>query len=91
MIGQLRGLRRLVPLLRRAGRQAGGPADPGADPDYLVYTRREPVGVVGAITPWNSPLLLMTWKLAPALAAGCTVVVKPSEHSPTSTLGFARS
>jgi aldehyde dehydrogenase (NAD+) len=45
--------------------------------------------VVGAITPWNSPLLLMTWKLAPALAAGCTVVVKPSEHSPVSSLGFA--
>jgi len=49
---------------------------------------REPVGVVGAITPWNSPLLLMSWKLAPALAAGCTVVVKPSEHSPVSTLAF---
>ncbi len=47
------------------------------------------MGVVAAITPWNSPLLLMTWKVAPALAAGCTVVVKPSEHSPVSTLGFA--
>jgi acyl-CoA reductase-like NAD-dependent aldehyde dehydrogenase len=45
---------------------------------------------VAAITPWNSPLLLMTWKVAPALAAGCTVVVKPSEHSPVSTLGFAQ-
>lgn len=55
----------------------------------VVYTRREPVGVVAAITPWNSPLLLLTWKLAPALAAGCTVVVKPSEHSPVSTLGLA--
>ena len=62
---------------------------PAPNPDYLVYTRREPVGVVAAITPWNSPLLLMTWKLAPALAAGCTVVVKPSEHAPASTLGFA--
>ena len=61
---------------------------PAPNPDYLVYTRREPVGVVAAITPWNSPLLLMTWKVAPALAAGCTVVVKPSEHSPVSTLGF---
>src|SRR5262249_24683562 len=49
----------------------------------------EPVGVVAAITPWNSPLLLMTWKVAPALAAGCTVVVKPSEHSRVSTLRFA--
>ena len=47
--------------------------------------------MVGAITPWNSPLLLMTWKLAPALAAGCTVVVKPSEHSPASTLALRRA
>jgi aldehyde dehydrogenase (NAD+) len=62
---------------------------PSPNPNYLVYTRREPVGVVAAITPWNSPLMLMTWKLAPALAAGCTMVVKPSEHSPASTLGFA--
>ncbi|SHK09516.1 aldehyde dehydrogenase (NAD+) [Pseudonocardia thermophila] len=62
---------------------------PSPNPNYLVYTRREPVGVVAAITPWNSPLLLMSWKLAPALAAGCTVVVKPSEHAPVSTLGFA--
>ncbi len=45
--------------------------------------------MVAAITPWNSPLLLLTWKLAPALAAGCTVVIKPSEHAPASTLGFA--
>jgi acyl-CoA reductase-like NAD-dependent aldehyde dehydrogenase len=62
---------------------------PSPNPNYLVYTRREPVGVVAAITPWNSPLLLMTWKLAPALAAGCTYVLKPSEHSPASSLGFA--
>ena len=46
--------------------------------------------MVGAITPWNSPLLLMTFKLAPGLAAGCTFVVKPSEHSPASTLAFAQ-
>lgn len=57
--------------------------------NYLVYTQHEPVGVVGAITPWNSPLLLLTWKLAAGLAAGCTFVVKPSEHTPTSTLAFA--
>ena len=59
---------------------------PTPNPNYLVYTRREPVGVVAAITPWNSPLLLLTWKLAPALAAGCTMVAKPSEHAPASTL-----
>lgn len=61
---------------------------PATSPNYLVYTRREPVGVVGAITPWNSPLLLLAWKLAPALAAGCTFVVKPSEHAAASTLAF---
>lgn len=56
---------------------------------YFGYTVREPVGVVGAITPWNSPLLLLTMKLAPLLAAGCTCVAKPSEHSPASTVAFA--
>ena len=58
--------------------------------DMFTYTRHEPVGVVAAITPWNSPLLLTTWKLAPALAAGCTVVLKPSEFTSASTLEFAR-
>jgi len=53
------------------------------------YTRKEPYGVVGAITPWNSPLLLTTWKLAPALAAGNTFVHKPSEQTPVSALRFA--
>jgi aldehyde dehydrogenase (NAD+) len=53
------------------------------------YVRKEPYGVVGAITPWNSPLLLTTWKLAPALAAGNTFVHKPSEQTPVSALRFA--
>ncbi|MWA01639.1 aldehyde dehydrogenase family protein [Actinomadura sp. LD22] len=55
-------------------------------PNMHVFTVREPVGVVAAITPWNSPLALLLWKLAPALAAGNTVVVKPSEVTPVSTL-----
>ncbi len=59
-------------------------------PTILNYTLREPVGVVGAIVPWNSPLLLMSWKVAPALAAGCTIVVKPAEQTPASALEFAR-
>jgi acyl-CoA reductase-like NAD-dependent aldehyde dehydrogenase len=59
-------------------------------PGYFNFTRREPLGVVAAITPWNSPLLLATWKIAPALAAGCTVVIKPSEFTSASTLEFAR-
>lgn len=63
---------------------------PTDKPSVLNYTRREPLGVCVAIVPWNSPLLLMSWKLAPALAAGNTFVVKPSEYTSCSTLEFAR-
>jgi phenylacetaldehyde dehydrogenase len=56
---------------------------------YLAYTRREPVGVVGQIIPWNFPLLMAAWKLGPALAAGCTVVLKPAEQTPLSALLLA--
>jgi len=56
--------------------------------DTFNYTRYEPLGVVAAIVPWNSPLLLTTWKLAPALAAGNTVVLKPSEETPLATLAL---
>jgi (Z)-2-((N-methylformamido)methylene)-5-hydroxybutyrolactone dehydrogenase len=59
-------------------------------PDALAYTRREPVGVVGAILPWNSPISLSSWKLAPALAAGNTVVLKPAELTPVSALHLAK-
>ena len=58
-------------------------------PDMFTFTRREPVGVVAAITPWNSPLMLTAWKMAPALAAGCTMVIKPSEHTSASMLELA--
>ena len=53
---------------------------------FLAYTVREPVGVVGQIIPWNFPLLMAAWKLGPALAAGCTVVLKPAEQTPLSAL-----
>ena len=56
---------------------------------YLAYTRREPVGVVGQIIPWNFPLLMAAWKLGPALATGCTVVLKPAEQTPLSALLLA--
>ncbi len=59
-------------------------------PNMQAFTVREPIGVVAAITPWNSPLSLLMMKLCPALAAGCTVVVKPSEVTPVSTLYLAR-
>jgi acyl-CoA reductase-like NAD-dependent aldehyde dehydrogenase len=67
-----------------------GDTIPSDRPNFFIYTRREPVGVVGAITPWNSPGLLLVFKLAPGLAAGCTFVVKPSEHTPVSTLELAK-
>ena len=57
---------------------------------FFNFTRHEPLGVVVAITPWNSPLLLCAWKLAPALAAGCTVVLKPSEFTSASTVEFMK-
>ena len=60
-----------------------------ADRAAQTYTRREPVGVVGQITPWNYPLGMAIMKLAPALAAGCTVVLKPDEHTPLSALYLA--
>jgi acyl-CoA reductase-like NAD-dependent aldehyde dehydrogenase len=73
----------------------GGMADkiegttvPGPQRSLLNMTLREPVGVVGAITPWNSPMLLTMLKLAPALAAGNTIVIKPSEHTSASVLDF---
>jgi acyl-CoA reductase-like NAD-dependent aldehyde dehydrogenase len=53
------------------------------------YTVREPIGVVGAITPWNTPAMIACWKLAPALAAGCTMVLKPAEEAPLTTLYLA--
>jgi aldehyde dehydrogenase (NAD+) len=53
---------------------------------YLCYTRHEPVGAVGQIIPWNFPLLMQAWKLGPALACGCTVVLKPAEQTPLSAL-----
>ena len=58
--------------------------------EFLVYSVREPVGVVAAITAWNAPLQLAAFKLAPALAVGCTCVLKPAEHTSASSLEFAR-
>lgn len=78
-------------------RYYGGLADkvegsviPTDKPNVLNYTRHEPLGVIGMITPWNSPLLLLAWKLPAALAAGNTVVIKPSEFTSASTLEFMR-
>lgn len=61
-------------------------ATPG---NFHCYSRREPVGVVAAITPWNFPIVLSMWKIAPALAAGCTIVLKPAPETPLSALRLA--
>ncbi|MEE9095870.1 aldehyde dehydrogenase [Pseudarthrobacter phenanthrenivorans] len=90
MIVQVRSLSRWFTYFAGAADKLEGKTIPAPNPDHLVYTSREPVGVVAAITPWNAPLLLLAFKLAPALAAGCTVVVKPSEHASASTLVFAQ-
>jgi (Z)-2-((N-methylformamido)methylene)-5-hydroxybutyrolactone dehydrogenase len=89
MLGQLRALPQWYYYFSGLADKIEGRTVPPVNASYFAYTRREPVGVVGAITPWNSPLLLLTFKLAPLLAAGNTCVVKPSEHSPASTVALA--
>ena len=71
------------------GRNFGGRVIPSIESTQLAIVLKEPMGVVGAIVPWNYPLLLLSWKLAPALAAGNTIVGKPSELTPISTLMLA--
>jgi (Z)-2-((N-methylformamido)methylene)-5-hydroxybutyrolactone dehydrogenase len=86
MRGQLRTLPEWYYYFSGIADKVQGEVIPALRPEILNYTLREGVGVVGAITPWNSPLLLLTMKLAPALAAGNSIVIKPSEHSSASTL-----
>ena len=66
-----------------------GETIPVAARDQLVYTLKEPVGVCGLIVPWNFPLLMEMWKIAPALATGCTMILKPAEQTPLTPLRFA--
>lgn len=63
-----------------------GETIPVTAPDMLLYTRREPIGVVGAIVPWNFPICQACFKLAPALAAGCAIILKPAEQTPLSAI-----
>ena len=69
--------------------KAHGDVIPVAEPDFHVYSVREPIGVCAAIIPWNYPLMMASWKLAPALACGNTMIVKPAEQTPLSMLLFA--
>ena len=90
MSGQLANLRAHYDWFAGAAERIGGEILPSAKSTYTVLQFHEPVGVVGAITPWNSPLMLLSWKLAPAIAAGCTFVAKPASEAPGSTIGLAR-
>src|SRR5690349_19389112 len=90
MLGQVKYLVNYYYYFAGAADKIHGEVIPVDKPTMFNYSLREPVGVVGAITPWNSPLLLLSWKLAPLLAAGNTCVAKPSEHSPASTVALAQ-
>jgi aldehyde dehydrogenase (NAD+) len=90
MAGQLQNLPYYYYYHAGAADKIGGDVLASSKPNFFVYQLLEPVGVVAAVTAWNSPLLLMSYKLAPALAAGCTFVLKPSSQTPVSALAFAR-
>jgi len=90
MLGQMKYLPRWFQYYGGLADKIEGSVPPTDKAGMLQYVVHEPIGVVGAITPWNSPLLLTVWKLAPALAAGNTVVVKPSEFASASMLGLAK-
>lgn len=87
--GQMAGLPATYEYFAGAADKIQGSTIPSPHTNFFTYTRREPIGVVAAILPWNSPLYLLASKLAPALAAGCTFVAKPAEQTPMSTLKFA--
>ena len=78
-------------LLRRRRPRAGGQGRRRVREGYTSMVRREPVGVVGQITPWNYPLMMAIWKIGPALAAGNTIVLKPSELTPLTTIRLGRA
>lgn len=86
--------RRVIGMLRFCAGMAtalhGEVIDNSIPGEIVTFTRREPIGVVGAIIPWNAPTAASIWKIAPALATGCTVVLKPSEDAPLTPLLIAK-
>ncbi|GEN33950.1 aldehyde dehydrogenase [Aneurinibacillus danicus] len=90
MLGQVKSLSGWCDYFAGFADKIHGETIPVEVPNMINYTVREPLGVVGAIVPWNSPLLLTMWKLCPALAAGNTMVIKPSEVTPASILELAK-
>jgi (Z)-2-((N-methylformamido)methylene)-5-hydroxybutyrolactone dehydrogenase len=87
--GQAKSLAGFLGYFAGVADKLGGETIPSPAPNFVISTERVPVGVVAAIVPWNSPLALLTWKLGPLLAAGCTVVVKPSDLTPVTALLLA--
>lgn len=90
MLGQVKSLPDYYQYWAGWADKVTGEVVPLDKPDMFHYITRVPRGVIAAVVPWNSPLLLLTWKLAPALATGNVMVVKPSEYASASTLEFAR-
>lgn len=88
--GAIEAVRYMAGLARRVHGRTVQLSQPLTDAAFFGYTQKEPLGVVGAIIPWNVPLMIAVWKLAPALAAGCTVVLKPSEEASLAILHLAR-
>jgi phenylacetaldehyde dehydrogenase len=87
--GAIEAVRYMAGLARRAQGRTVQLSAPVSNAAFFGYTQKEPLGVVGAIIPWNVPLMIAVWKLAPALAAGCTVVLKPSEEASLAILHLA--
>ena len=77
------------PLVAGAARTLEGKASAEYMEGFTSWIRREPIGVIGSVTPWNYPMMMAVWKFAPALAAGNTMVLKPSDTTPASTLKMA--
>ena len=80
--GEVKKAIRILEFIAGEGRRAAGLVVPSELPNTLCYTQRQPLGVVGLITPWNFPVAIPAWKIAPALVAGNTVVLKPAEQTP---------
>ena len=89
---EMPGVVRLLSFLRgRSRATCMGPWRANIWPGHTSMIRRDPIGVVGSIAPWNYPLMMAAWKLAPALAGGNTIVIKPSEQTPLTTLKLAKT
>lgn len=90
-LGEVRRAADVLTFFGGEGWRMAGTLHPASAPDTHIYTRKEPLGVVAAITPWNFPIAIPTWKIAPALVAGNSVVLKPASLTPVSTQHLAKA